>query len=92
MKTEAFKAFPKKEKKAIRQHKHFLGLRKQSFKSVYFFTYPRRKYKTNLFFFCMQKASKIKRFEQFLFPNYLIKKFGPKRFLGKIYSLQTCGN
>ena len=55
-KQKVFKAFPKKEKKAIRQHKHFLGLRKQRFKSVYFFTCPTRKYKPNLFFFWHAKG------------------------------------
>ena len=55
-KQKVFKAFQKKEKKAIRQHKHFLGLRKQSFKSVYFFTHPTRKYKPNLFFFWHAKG------------------------------------
>ncbi len=51
-------------------------------REIYFFTCPTRKYKPNLFSFGMQKASKIKRFEQFLFPNYYwILYFGPKTFL-----------
>ena len=77
MKAEGFQGFSEERKKAIRQHKHFLGLRKQRFKSVYFFTCPTQK---NLFSFGMQKASKIKRFEQFLFPNYYIELIFVKTF------------